>query len=129
MLNPIHDSIALKGVSVLVVEDAWPVAMAMKGLLEHQGMNVVGPAATIADARRLLIGGELPLAAVVDVNLRGEMAWNLIDDLHEQGVDVVVISGYPLLGDPRGRPLNCLQKPYDATELIAGLHAIAAKRA
>jgi len=126
--NPKPDSSVLRGVSVLVVEDAWPVAKALKGLLERLEMIVVGPAATTADARRFLTGREPPLAAVVDINLKGEMAWDLIDDLHEQGVDVVVMSGYPLLGDPRGRPLNCLQKPYDATELVAALHEIVAKR-
>lgn len=121
------DSVGLRGVSVLVVEDAWPVAKALKGLLERLGMNVLGPAATTAEARRLLAEVS-PVVALVDVNLRGEMAWGLIDDLHEQGVEMVVISGYPLVGDPHGRPLCCLQKPYETTELIGALHSIVAKR-
>ena len=43
-----------KGVSVLVVEDAWHVATAMTGVLEQLGMHVLGPAATTLEARRLL---------------------------------------------------------------------------
>jgi DNA-binding response OmpR family regulator len=113
-------------VSILVVEDAWHVAKAMKGVLEQLGMHVLGPAATTLEARRLL-ATQTPLAAVVDVNLRGEMAWDLIDDLREQDIDVIVMSGYALLDASRGRPLTHLQKPFAATELTAALCAIVGK--
>jgi hypothetical protein len=43
----------LKGVRVLVVEDHWHVANSLKLLLETEGMEVSGPAATTADACRL----------------------------------------------------------------------------
>ena len=126
MPDPTCDPSALRGVSVLVVEDAWHVAKAMKGVLEQLGMHVLGPAATTLEARRLL-ATQRPRAALVDVNLRGEMAWDLIDDLREQGIDVVVMSGYALPDTSRGRPLTHLQKPFDAAELMAALCAIVAK--
>ncbi len=124
--DPLCDPSILRAVSVLVVEDAWHVAKAMKGVLEQLGMNVLGPAATMVEARRLL-AAQRPLAALVDVNLRGEMAWDLIDELREQGVEVVVMSGYALPDTSRGRPLTHLQKPFDAAELMAALCAIVAK--
>ena len=40
MPDPTCDPSALRGVSVLVVEDAWHVAKAMKGVLEQLGMHV-----------------------------------------------------------------------------------------
>jgi hypothetical protein len=40
----------LKGVRVLIVEDAWQVAKALKSTLEQMGMHVLGPAATTAQA-------------------------------------------------------------------------------
>jgi DNA-binding response OmpR family regulator len=83
--NPSYDPAVLTGVSVLIVEDAWHVAKAMKGLLEDLGMNVSGPVATTLEARRLL-ATQRPRTAVVDVNLRGEMAWDLIGDLQEQNI-------------------------------------------
>jgi DNA-binding NtrC family response regulator len=125
--NPLPDAIALRDVSVLVVEDVWHVAKAMKEMLERLGMKVWGPSATAKDARLILVDEGPPRIALVDVNLKGEMAWDLIEELHELGVDVVVMSGYPLLNDPRGRPLTCLQKPYDAMEIIAILNEIIAK--
>ena len=124
--DPTCDPSILRGVSVLVVEDAWHVAKAMKGVLEQLGMHVLGPAATTLEARRLL-ATQTPLAAVVDVNLRGEMAWDLIDDLREQDIDVIVMSGYALLDASRGRPLTHLQKPFDAAELMTALCAIVGK--
>ena len=82
----------LKGVHVLVVEDAWHLTKALKSALAEVGMDVAGPAATIADAERLVAKHQLDVA-VVDVNLKGEMANGLIDLLHDRGVRVVVVSG------------------------------------
>ena len=124
--DPLCDPSILRAVPILVVEDAWHVAKAMKGVLEQLGMNVLGPAATMVEARRLL-AAQRPLAALVDVNLRGEMAWDLIDELREQGVEVVVMSGYALPHASRGRSVAYLQKPFDATELMAALCAIVGK--
>ena len=55
------------------------------------------------------------------------MAWDLIDDLREQDIDVIVMSGYALPDTSRGRPLTHLQKPFDAAELTAALCAIVGK--
>ena len=95
----------LKGVHVLVVEDTWHVAKALKSALEQVGMHVSGPAATTAEAKRL-VAAHMPAVAVVDVNLKREMACDLIDDLHQQGVRVVVVSGYavPPVSARRSRP-------------------------
>ena len=120
------DPIALQGVSILIVEDAWHVAKAMKSLLEQLGMDVLGPTATTAEARRLL-AIQRPLAALVDVNLKGEMAWDLIDDMCEQGIGVAVISGYAQPDASRGRPVTYLQKPFSEAELMAALYAIIGK--
>jgi DNA-binding response OmpR family regulator len=124
--SPAFDPSVLKGVPVLVVEDAWQVARAMKRLLDQLGMNVVGPAATVAEARRLFATFK-PVAALVDVNLKGELAWDLINDLCEQGIDVVVISGYPLLDNSQCASVTHLQKPYHPAELVSVLCAIVGK--
>ena len=49
-----QDLSVLNGVPVLVVEDAWHVARAMKSALGQLGMIVIGPTATTAEARRLM---------------------------------------------------------------------------
>jgi CheY-like chemotaxis protein len=78
---------------VLIVEDTWHVANALKALLEELGASVVGPATTLDVAERLL-AAQTPEVAIVDINLRGEMAYRLIDRLNDRGARIVVISGY-----------------------------------
>ena len=113
---------ALNGVPVLVVEDVWQVAKALKAALEQLGMHVLGPAATTAEARRLLAQG--PKLAVVDVNLNGELACSLIDELHVQGVAVIVVSGYAVPPVAMEKASAFLQKPFSPSELVASMLAI-----
>ena len=67
----------------------------MRSLLEKYGAVVAGRAATAADAEQLILE-EAPQLAVVHVKLRGEMAFDLIDRLHDGGISVVLTSGYLL---------------------------------
>jgi hypothetical protein len=60
----------LRGLEILLVEDSGIVGEAIKDLLELLGADVVGPAATTADAERLL-SEHAPDAALVDFHLRG----------------------------------------------------------
>jgi DNA-binding response OmpR family regulator len=111
---------ALKGVRVLVVEDAWHVAKAMKSALEQRGMSVIGPTSTTAEARRLMAAYN-PRLALVDVNLKREMACELIDELHAQGASVIVISGYAVPPVSMEKAVAFLQKPFSGDELITAI--------
>ena len=113
----------LKGLRVLVVDDTWHVAKALKTALEGMGMVVAGPAANTADAERL-IAEETPHLAVVDVNLKGEMAYGLIDRMHDLGVRVVVVSGYAVLPSSTQKAAAILQKPFSGAELQATLRQV-----
>ena len=114
----------LKGLRVLVVEDSWHVAHALKSLLEELGMVVAGPAATLREAERLAAARE-PEVAIVDINLKGEMAYGLIDSLHGRGVRIVVISGYAVPQIAQGKVAAILQKPFSAKSLLAILRQAA----
>ena len=64
----------LKGLEILLVEDSREVGEAMKDLLELLGAEVAGPAATTAEAERLL-SEHAPDVALVDLHLRdGELS-------------------------------------------------------
>ena len=89
------DLSVLRDVSVLVVEDNWQVAKALECALKQLEMQVSGPASTTSDAKRL-VAAQMPRVAIVDVNLKREMACDLIVELHEKGVHVIVISGYAI---------------------------------
>jgi CheY-like chemotaxis protein len=111
----------LNGVRVLVVEDSWDVGMGLKMLLEAWGADVVGPVATTNDAMRL-VSERAPDVALVDINLRsGEKSYGLIDRLHEQGIRIVVMSGYADVSVAKGKVAAILQKPMQEELLLASL--------
>ena len=116
------DGSDLKGVRVLVVEDAWHVAKALKSMLEGLEMFVIGPASTTAEARRL-IAADKPRLALVDMNLKHEMAGDLIDELHAQGIPVIVISGYAVPAVAKEKVVAFLQKPFSGDALITAMRA------
>jgi CheY-like chemotaxis protein len=109
-----------------VVEDCWHVGSAVKSLLRACGAEVVGPAATTAAAERL-ISEHPPDVALVDLSLRGgERADVLIDQLHDRGVRVIVITGYAALAP--GKAAAVLQKPIDEAQLLACLRPVTAQK-
>jgi DNA-binding response OmpR family regulator len=110
----------LQGVHVLLVEDSWQVADALKLLLEKTGMVVSGPVATVKEAQDLA-AENAPRLAIVDVNLKGEMAYALMDWLHARGIQVLVISGYADLPRSLGQFAAILHKPFTATALLTTL--------
>jgi CheY-like chemotaxis protein len=119
----------LNGLRVLLVEDSLSVGEAMKSLLQACGAKVAGPVATTVEADRL-ISENLPDAALVDVNLRGgEQADGLIDRLHDQGVRVVVTSGYTDLPLVPRNVTATLPKPFTEAQFFAALLAVAAPAA
>ena len=117
--------INLNGLRVLVVEDSWQVSAALKGLLEAWGADVAGPVATVADAARLVSERRIDVA-LVDINLRGgELAYDLIDQLHGQGIRIVVVTGYADVPSMEGKVAVVLQKPVHADVVLQSVRAAA----
>src|SRR5262249_53538393 len=116
----------LQGLRVLVVEDGWQVADALRLLLQKMGATVAGPVATASEARSLA-AERRPDVAVVDVNLNGEMAYALMDWLHDRGIQIVVITGYGELPPSLQKFSATLHKPFTATALRTALE-LAARR-
>jgi two-component system, response regulator PdtaR len=81
------------GVTVLVVEDDFIVAFDMQSLLEEQGATVLGPAASVSEARALLTK-QTPTIALLDVNLNGEFVFPLTGDLRALEVPFVFATAY-----------------------------------
>ena len=87
---------------------------------------MVGPAASTAEAERLL-SEHAPDVALVDFHLRGgEMSYGLIARLNEQGVPVIMISE-----SPSGLPVEAaiiLEKPFSEAQLLASLRPLIARK-
>jgi len=114
----------VKGLRVVLVEDSWHVGFGLKNLLLAWEVDVAGPVATAAEGERLT-SERLPDVAIVDLNLRGgEAANDLIDRLHEQGVRVIVMTGYSQVQLAPGKAAAILHKPFSDEQLLAALHQV-----
>lgn len=109
----------LTGRRILLIEDDWFIADALASLLDGEGLEVIGPAATLDEAQRLARSHAFDLA-VVDLNLGGVRADPLVEHLAQARVPVIVVSAYET-HDFTDRVFATLQKPVAATALIRTL--------
>jgi CheY-like chemotaxis protein len=84
----------LQGKSILLVEDEYFLVQDMAQAFLDAGAGIVGPAASVADALRLVAAATRVDGAVLDINLRGEMVYPLADMLHARGIPFVFATGY-----------------------------------
>lgn len=107
---------------VLLVEDEHIVAAALSRGLRVCGAEVVGPAATVANALALIEATPAIDGALVDINLRGVQAYDVVDALIARRVPIVLTTGYETSVVPnRYRDVPVLQKPFDPAEAMAAL--------
>jgi hypothetical protein len=83
------------GRRVLLVEDEFLAGLTTIGVLEGFGCEVVGPVARLAMALRLAKFETLD-AAVLDINVAGELIWPVAEELHHRGVPFRILSAYLL---------------------------------
>lgn len=121
---------SLEGLRLFVVEDESLVAMLLEGMLEELGCEVVDVAGSLDQALASLdnIVGEAH-AAILDVNLGGEMVYPLADKLAERRVPFLFATGYGRAGVASRYPgAPVLAKPYRHEDLAAALAAVAGGR-
>jgi len=109
---------SLTGLRILVVEDDYIVANECGAVLRKHGAHVLGPVPDVPRARATLFA-ETPDCILLDINLKGEMVFDLAREIVVRGTPIVFTTGYDstiLPASLRGRPL--LQKPVETRELI-----------
>jgi len=110
---------ALAGNQVLLVEDEALVAIAMKDMLVDLGFEVLGAYGKTADALAAASNHQVN-AAVLDVNLGGELVYPVADLLIAKGVPFVFVTGYGAETiEPRFAHVPVLPKPIEREALHA----------
>jgi len=116
---------SLRDLRVLVVEDEFLVALDVAATLRDAGCEVV-EICTSEEAAERSIAQQALDAAVLDVSLRGKMAFAIADRLAEADVPFIWVSGYSrevLPEQHRQRPL--VGKPFQSGTLVAELEKAA----
>jgi CheY-like chemotaxis protein len=113
--------VAYKDCRILVVEDETWVAIDLEAILTDLGCVVIGPAATIREAARLMAAHPVD-AALLDLNVNGSMSYEVADALAEARIPFLILTGHERDYLPeRYRANGFLQKPYSANDLIREL--------
>jgi PAS domain S-box-containing protein len=103
----------ITGNRVMIVEDEALVAMVVSDSLAMLGCSVVGPFSRCADAMVAIEAGDVD-AAILDVNLNGEMIYPLADILTARGVPFIFVTGYGVESiDNRFLHIPVIQKPLE----------------
>ncbi len=112
----------LAGRKVLVVEDEFLIVDAVVETLRDGGVEVIGPAASVEKALKLIAATPQIDGAMVDLNLRGEMSFPVADALQARGVPFAFTTGYDGGAIPeRYARVPRYQKPAQATEIVTAL--------
>jgi len=120
--TPLQD---LKGCRVLLVEDEYYIADDLGQRLSAHGAILLGPVPTLERALAVVQSAAPIDGAVVDLNLRGQMAFPVVDALQERGVPFVFATGYNAVAIPdRYQHIPRWEKPYRLEELVQALPAL-----
>jgi DNA-binding response OmpR family regulator len=116
---------ALAGRRILVVEDEFFLADDLRQILHEQNVEVLGPAATVTKALKV-IRDEGPIdCAVLDVNLCGEVVYPISAVLGQRKIPFLFATGYGSTQIPAEfANILRLEKPFEPAALLTALETI-----
>lgn len=111
-----------RGLRVLIVEDEYPIAMSLQEYFTLLGAVIVGPVASVAQALKAIEANRDLNVALLDVKLRGALAYPVAESLLSYGIPFVFTSAYDsrVLAHRYPQIAN-IQKPYLMRDLEKGL--------
>ena len=120
---------ALDGLSVLLLEDEYLIALDAEEILKSLGVKRIRIVNTLASAAEAAKDDTIDVA-ILDLNINGEMSLGIAQQLRQHHVPIVFASGYELR-DKVGGELEeggvVLKKPYTAESLKEALLAALSK--
>lgn len=119
----------LAGVCVFVAEDEFLLALDLCDILAQAGAEVLGPARSRDEADAYVAGEFAPDVALLDLNLGGQSSRQIALKLREQGVPVILTTGYDagdLPEELQDMPV-CL-KPISAAAVLRAIGRVIGRR-
>ena len=120
---------SLAGKHILVVEDEYFIADDLRRALIGAGAEIGGPVSSVNAALDMLHKGRFD-AAILDINLGGEMSFSIADQLVSRGIPFLLSTGYDeWVIPPRFAETPRIAKPFNSSKLfhqLAGITTAAA---
>jgi light-regulated signal transduction histidine kinase (bacteriophytochrome)/CheY-like chemotaxis protein len=110
---------------ILVVEDSFFLAMTLETVFDDLGWKIVGPATRMAEALTLAQTESFDVA-LLDINLDGEMSWEVAAHLKERQIPFVFSTGYDVTNilPELFAGSSVISKPYKGDELERRLRQV-----
>jgi two-component SAPR family response regulator len=103
----------------MIVEDEALVAMILEDQLQEIGLSAVATCASVAEAMKAIERNTLD-AAILDVNLGGQLVYPVADRLMDLSIPFVFVTGYGRESiDRRYDSIHVLEKPVERQALEA----------
>jgi CheY-like chemotaxis protein len=123
----------LGGQQILIVEDELIIAWELQSIVEALGGSALGPVPSVPAALELL-GEHTPDAALLDVNLQGQMVTPVARECQRRNIPFAMVTGYGRLrlDEPLLELAPRVRKPFnlrDLTIALRGLLAASSKNA
>lgn len=114
------------GLTVLVLEDEYLIAMEIEQICKEAGAADVRLAGSLDEAV-MLSGTTEPDVVVIDLNLRGESTLDFARSLREQAVPFLFATGMADLSGIKAEfsAVTVVKKPYDSSTLVNAIAATA----
>lgn len=108
---------------VLIVEDEWLVAETYSSILCDADYAIAGPTPSIEGAIELIDANAID-AALLDINLNGQMSYPIAERLAAGGVPFAFVTGYATPDLPSTLRHPIVSKPVSPEELLAVVRAL-----
>lgn len=116
----------LFGRTILVIEDDYFLAQDIARKVRGSGASILGPVSNVHDALEILKGAISIDAAILDINLMGEMAYPIADALRARSTPFLFVTGYDTAQMPPDyRDVTCCQKPVETQAIANALLGLA----
>lgn len=114
----------LRGLSVLLLEDEYLIALDAEQLLRELGVEKVEIVASYEAAEKRAHEGQFDVA-ILDVNINGKFSYPIAKTIRGRKIPFIFASGYEMRtrAAPGLEDAHCVTKPYTSARLMAALAA------
>lgn len=121
------ESVALKGLRLLIVEDEALIAMMIQDVIRDAGAEVVGPAANV-DMAMSALREQAVDGAILDVNLSGQRIDPVANALRARKIPFLFLTGYGKSGIGERFPsATVITKPFNDADLLKTVDRVIVK--